>query len=627
MTSQDHPDYRFIKAVFFAPLQSLLSSLIIAIFLLSGSEANAATPTTPVSNTQSGLGMNLTRLSYWSTQWTLIDIMKHASIGGGKLWATSSRNSFNTQEYALLDLDKDGWPRSLPDVNSTASYRSLTTILYHDNSRHPGGKFTILYEGKGTLRYTGAQVIASESSEGRNVVQVAENASFFLHIDATDPEKKGDYLRNVRVLVPGGICYGDASHYAPDAAMCPSSFTPFERVSNQQHVHPLLLNDLKNFRVLRFMDFLNTIANPIQTWSQRVRPEYASWGLQGAPLELAIEMSNTIQAEPWLNIPVQAKDEYIRQYAKIVKAKLAPHLKFYIELGNEVWNSAWPYIQDARLMEQRAKLTWPTSTASLFELRLNYYGKRTSEMCSIIKQEFAEQASRVQCVMGGQSGSSWASNQSLACPIWAAQRGGQNCASQMSVLAIAPYFGGYLANDRFLPNMAQWAGVGATGLNNVFEEMQRGLLYQLTFDPSLPPWQQAPQQGALAKAATEMRDNKQIANRYGLELVAYEGGQHFSYAGNMQAERAAVNTNLFLTANRDPRMGQMYQRHLEDWRRAGGNLYVMFESIGRWGNFGAFPLKEYQTQPMQSAVKWKALQDDMLAHPCWWNDCTREVRP
>jgi hypothetical protein len=120
-----------------------------------------------------------------------------------------------------------------------------------------------------------------------------------------------------------------------------------------------------------------------------------------------------------------------------------------------------------------------------------------------------------------------------------------------------------------------------------------------------------------------MQQNKQVANRYGLDLVAYEGGQHFSYAGNMQGDRAAVNTNLFLAANRDTRMGQVYRDHLADWRSAGGNLYVLFESIGRWGNYGAFPLKEYQTQPTESAVKWKAVQDDMLAHPCWWSGCIK----
>lgn len=600
-----------------------IPGLGLAICFFALPQAWASSPTTPASNAQSGLGMNVTRLSYWSTQWTLIDAMKHASISGGRLWATSNRSTFNTQEYALLDLDKDGWPRSLPDASSTASFRFVTTNLYHDNNRHPGGKFTVLYDGTGTLRYTGGQLLAAESSLGRHVVQVAENASFFLHIEATDPHKTGDYLRNIRVLAPGGICNGDASHYAAQESACPGGFSPFENIANQQHVHPLLLKDLKNFRALRFMDFLNTIANPIQQWSQRVKPDHASWGLQGAPLELALEMSNTIQAAPWLNIPVQVDDEYIRQYARLVKSKLAPHLNFYIEYGNELWNSAWPYVQDARIMEQRAKLTWPNSTASAFELRLNYYGKRTSEMCSIFKQEFAEQAQRVQCVMGGQSGSSWVANQSLACPMWASQRGGQNCAGQISALAIAPYFGGYLANERYLPNMAQWANSGSTGLDKVFEEMQHGLLYQLTYNPALPAWQQAPQDGALAKAEVEMRQHKQVANRYGLDLVAYEGGQHFSYAGNMQGDRAIVNSNLFLAANRDPRMGQVYRDHLADWRNAGGNLYVMFESIGRWGNHGAFPLKEYQTQSTESAVKWKSLQDDMLLHPCWWNGCAR----
>jgi hypothetical protein len=37
-------------------------------------------------------------------------------------------------------------------------------------------------------------------------------------------------------------------------------------------------------------------------------------------------------------MPHQASDEYVRQFALLVKEKLDPSLKVYIEYSNEVWN-------------------------------------------------------------------------------------------------------------------------------------------------------------------------------------------------------------------------------------------------------------------------------------------------
>ncbi len=574
-------------------------------------------------NEDSGLGINVTGLSYWTSQWNLIDVMKQASDGSGNLWATSSWNNFNTREYDRLDLDPQGWPRSLPVPGDDVDYQYLTSIIYLDNAHHPHGDFVVLYDGEGTLRYSGGNFIAEQSEPGRHIVNVAEGSHFFLHIDATDPSGNGNYLRNIRIIVPGGTCDGNPLHYAESAAECSDAFVPFEETYQEQPIHPRLLQDLQNFRALRFMQYLNTITNPITDWQDRTQLEDASWALKGAPFELALQMSNAVHAEPWINIPARANDEYVRELARLIRADLAPHLRVHIELANEIWNSAWPYILDAQYMQEQGRATWPEAGVSDFEYRLNYYGHRVNQVCGLIKAEFAEEADRVNCVMGAQGGNAWVGQQSLACPV-AALYTGQNCAANVDSLAIGPYFGGYFANDRYLQIMSDWASQGSSGLDNLFNEFVEGVLYGLTYDPDLPDWAQAPEHGALAAAESQMHQNKDMADQYGLELVAYEGGQHLTFAGNLSGDRTAVN-DMFLDANRDPRMAQAFVDHFDSWRNAGGGLYIVFESIESWGAYGAFPLKEYQLQSDNEAVKFAAVKDYSLNVPCWWSQCERDI--
>ena len=584
--------------------------------------AHAAT----VDNARSGLGINLTKPSYWATQWNTTDIMKHAGIAGGRPWATGSNSQFNTAEYHLLDLDENGWPRSLPQAGSTAQYRFLTTILYLDNPRHPGGKFVVRYDGQGSLRYSGARLVAAESRPGRHVVELAENGHFFLHIDATDPQKSGDYLRHIRVFAPGGFCDGSESDFAPDAATCSTHggiYQSFEDAYPARYIHPLLLQDLKRFRTVRFMEMLGTVNSPIATWQQRPQPENMTWASKGGvPVEMTLEIANRSKAIPWLNLPVKASDDYVREFARLVRDKLDPALDWHVEYGNELWNTAWPYNLDGQWLETQGRAAWPTSTASLYTLRLNYYGRRSAEVCSIIKQEWGADAARVKCVMGAQSGNAWVASQSLACPLSAAQTG-RDCAREMDALAIAPYFAGYFALNHYVPILNSWLADPVTGLDKMFAEIQSGLLHTYSYDPTVPTGQLPPRNGSLAKASDEIRANKQVADRFGLSLMAYEGGQHLSYAGNMQGERAAINSQLFLSANRDARMAEAYSRHLVDWRSLGGSTYVLFESIGRWGSYGAFPLKEYQTQT--DSVKFNAVQQIIQDYPCWWAGCERPV--
>lgn len=599
---------------------------VIGFFLLLIVQGAFAAPSL---NERSAIGINLTGINYWSSQWMLIDVMKQASNGSGTLWRVGNHDSGSLMVLPQeeLNLDAQGWPRSLPEPPSDV-YHYVETIIFQDNEHYAVGDYVVLYDGEGQLQYIGGEKNEALSSPGREVVSLAANRFLHLRIVNTDPNNTGNYLRNIRVIAPGGICGSSPNAFAENPTDCdtPEDFSTLEQIAENQIFHPLFLQDMEKYRSIRFMQFFSTNVSEQFVWSDRPSYEHASWSQhKGSPYEVAIELANSVQAEPWLNIPARVDDDYIRRYAQLVRTNLDSNLNFHIELGNEVWNNSYPYIFDALYLQEQGRARWPDADISDFEYRLNYFGLRTAQMCSIFKQEFAQEAHRVQCVMGGQGGNHWVSEQSLSCPLFAEEVGGYACARDMSSLAIGPYFGGYFHEDRFLSIMSRWADQGDPGLDFIFEEINNGVLRELTFDPTEPEWMQAPKGGSLAASREDISENQQVAQRYGLELTAYEGGQHLTYAGHLAGDRDRINTQLLLGANRDIRMGEAFYQHFTDWKEENGGLYMVFESTGRWGAWGAFPLKEYQTQPQGETPKLSATLAFIEQNPCWWDNCERNT--
>jgi hypothetical protein len=95
-----------------------------------------------------------------------------------------------------------------------------------------------------------------------------------------------------------------------------------------------------------------------------------------------------------------------------------------------------------------------------------------------------------------------------------------------------------------------------------------------------------------------------VARRFGVELIAYEGGQHL--AGSGGAENDVLLTDLFVSANRSPRMYDLYRKYLANWFAEGGGLFVAFNDVGKptkWGSWGAWEHRE----PVEDAPKARAL--------------------
>jgi len=121
---------------------------------------------------------------------------------------------------------------------------------------------------------------------------------------------------------------------------------------------PQLIADLQGFTTFRHMDTNATNFSKIKTWSQRklpTDPKNAEVYIDGASpasttglaVEWQVDLCNRADVDCWFTHPYLADDNYLTQQATLIKAKLSPALRVYIELSNEVWNGSFSQYQQA----------------------------------------------------------------------------------------------------------------------------------------------------------------------------------------------------------------------------------------------------------------------------------------
>jgi hypothetical protein len=484
----------------------------------------------PAPEATSRLGINLGGLAYWTTEHAFVDAMKEASK-----WRAQPPGQPFSWDHPLPPMREDGYPKSLP----SGTY--LEALLFVGEHPHPHGRYLALYDGRGTLEFHGA-ARAGAGQPGRIPVEVVPNGQISVRITRTDPENP---LHNVRLI--------------PASAETTYASNPFRDD---------FLNLWRGMSALRFMDWVATNNSKVAHWSDRPLVSDTSYTLKGVPVEVMVDLANSLKADPWFTIPHLADDDYVRRFAALVKERLDPTLRPHIEYSNECWNGMF---EQARYCQRKGKELKLSNNE--YQAQLRYYSKRAVEIFRIWESVFGG-TDRLVRVLAAQSVNPWTSEQVVEF---------EGAAKHADALAIAPYFG----NDFGDPKKADETA-------------------QLTVDQLLE---------GCRKAVARNREVKEkqaaIARKHGLKLMAYEGGQHLAgYAGAENDERL---TRLFHAANRAPGMKAVYEQDLADWRAVGGDLFMVFASVGAYSKWGSWGLLEYDAQPIETAPKYQAVRAAMGA--------------
>jgi len=519
-------------------------------------------------NSRSPLGVNTNEIMDDDASIPFIDVFKTSlPFEEARPWLTKGK----------IVYDQYGWPKNLNGGQVG------TRFLYKlPKGTVPEGLYTVLYDGEGILTYSDdAKLVFRE--KGKDIIKITAGSDrefrVKLIIKHSNP---ANYLRNIRVLLPGGICANNKFRRVNSAKQCRGSkYYSFEKYYDKLVFNPEYLNYMKDFKVIRFMNMSGITRNPISRWDQRPRLNNATWagkqGVRGAPLEIMVALANMLNADPWFNLPHKADNDYVRRYAQYVKQHLKPGLKAYVEYTNEAWNTIFDQAHYVKDQGERLHLDSDRQKAGY-----KYFSMRTVQIFDIWEQVFGG-TSRIVRVMGSWAG--WTRSSEMLLSY-------RNAYKKTDAIAIAPYFFPKLASSKRARSVAQ--------------------LFKMMYDPR--------ERYSIPSVIKDIRKNAEMAKRFGVDLIAYEGGQHL-----VDWKSRSVNshpTKLFIAANKDMRMAKAYTTFLRGWKANGGKLFVTFSAPRTYQWFGSWGTKEYISQPLSKAPKHRALLSFIKRNPCWWSACT-----
>jgi hypothetical protein len=329
-------------------------------------------------------------------------VLMSASLGGGLQF----QNEF-TFDHALADLVKAtsgftnlaGAPAAV-DANGYPT-EDFIVDLWNGPKLDPG-VYTIAFDGPDSTAIAferGGGVLAKQASTAENnqvytfeVPDGAKGSNLALKFTGTSGQ-----VKDLHVMQPGTSVGG--------AAWRPAY------VEHLQSLHP---------QTLRMMDIVKANSNNALGWDDAPKKTDANFAEFGVDWESLIELCNTVDSNIWVCIPISANDDYVKQLASVIKTKLNPNLKVFVELANEVWSNG-------TFVGQRNKAAAEAEVAGNSGSNLKYdgsgdhqkwaerfYARRTMEISNLFKGVWTSNVngttpqaspinSRVRVILGGQA--------------------------------------------------------------------------------------------------------------------------------------------------------------------------------------------------------------------------------
>ena len=491
----------------------------------SGNDSGNTTPPDTVVNLDSHpvLGMNLSFVTYWTREWVFTNVMRQA-----RTWLPTNTDGRTWDTGDSISTDANGWP-------ILGSGKAVHTYMLNAmDGRYPGGKYICTYDGDGDIVFDWDGKITKRENGRIEVNVTPSDRGIYIRIENSNPN---NHVRNVKVI-------------HEDLVDHPSSF------------HPLFVERLRPFKTLRFMDWQRTNTTSQVKWSDRMTPDYYTQASRGGvAIELLMELSNELGADPWVCMPAQANDDYVRRFAQLVKSSLHADGKVYVEWSNEVWNSQFEVHK------------WVKDNTGGQSLSLPFFDKWAAEArrdFAIWSDVWSNDSKRMVRVAAAQAALSWGTGKLL-----------ERLNGQFDAISCSTYFG--------LRSHEESAMSSSTSVSDIIDILEENIVTDNR--------QYYTEHGRLA------RDYSQSLGRP-IRLIAYEGGQHLADGGRNKPHKAQ------LIATQDhSKMYDLYQQNMLEFERAGGSANVMFNYVGRRDQWGSWGHLEYQDQSLNSAQKFKAMLD------------------
>ncbi len=482
----------------------------------------------PTPGGDASLGMNLSEVAYFSREWVFVDGMRSA-----KPWVSTNPNGQPFDTGQTVQTDADGWP-------ILQAGEAAQTLMLTEKAAYPAGQYVVTFDGTGQLAFEFDAENVQLVSPGRMTFDVvnATDTGILMRIVSSDPN---DPVKNIKVWMPS-----------------------FENAASS--FHPLFMQKLQPFGVIRFMDWQQTNGSKQVSWSDRTTLNTASQDTsKGVALELMIELVNELGADAWFCMPHKADDNYVTQFATMVRDNIHPGATVYIEWSNEIWNVSFP----------QSKWVTQQSGASIFASA--WFQKWADEAANdfgIWLQAFAGQESRIVRVAAAQ-----------AANVWVTRNLTDKLAGQYDAISCAAYF-----DHRHAPFNA-----GTTPqdiIDNAINETIPNSYSRFYKD-----------HGDLAQQRTNELGRS-------ISFLAYEGGQHYTAFGNTSLPyfQALLDVQTYENPGGNG-MYEAYTANLQAFDQGGGSLYMAYNFVGSQSKWGSWGHLQHQNDTEANSPKFRALLD------------------
>lgn len=539
------------------------------------------------------------------------------------------------------------WPYAVNASNLPASWpaRGGTGV----------GKWVVTWTGNADVRLNGATFVSGESSgaatgsllNGRRVYQVsAAQVGGHITVNAVTTE-----LTDLKV-------------WLPDPANPSQSLE-----TSGQFWHPTFLAQVAEMdhAFLRFMDWGDTNASPVRDWVDRRLPRFAVQGgllnrrspapgvanrpgdrPTGMAYEYMVALANATNKDLWICVPHLATDTFVTNLANLIRygsngvnpytstqtnpvhPPLNSNLRVWVEYSNEIWSSGNSFAQG----------DWAQAQATAQGItKPQFNARRAAKVWSLFQQRFggAQRLVRVAAIFTG-------SDSYTTSFLTEARDHGATLSPAVTVDVVSPttYFGNgiqdwvYEQANLTRGTAEQWFHTAQDFVFNTSTGATRPVSVPLT--ASEPYWtsaELAAQQiatfaewrrrifsgstmqgggpdstGTGGGFSTTLRDNIFTIFGQRLPIVAYEGGPslYTDYVDGGDARDDGL-TNFMIALNRRPEFAEIYRVQLNMAKSKGLATHGLFVDVSRYGKYGQWGHREYPGQPLNEAVKAKAVAD------------------
>jgi hypothetical protein len=479
------------------------------------------------------VGMNVSRVTPDNHEWVFVDVMKRSD--GWRYLEDLGRRPLSDGRPAGKPVPEDehGWP--LPAEGKTV----VTRLFLRMDGHYPAGEYVCTWKGKGQVDVRKAGRVTKKEPNRLLVDVVPSRGELHVSIQDSDPT---DPVRDVRLWMPG---FEDAE-------------SPF---------HPMWVERLRPFAALRFSNWSCVYSND-GVWENRpLVTDARQTSNNGVALEYMIEACNVVGADPWFTMPHLADDEYVRSFATLVKERLDPERRIYVEWSNETWNRIFPQgkwtIAQSRQQRKHHGAIHAEEALRDFRVWHEVFGDDKDRVVRI-GSGHANDVSVARAVLGG-------------------------LGDEVDAIAIAPYFG-VRAERQGLTMQSTADDIVAAARTHLTQKI-------------IP---------AVRRHGELVAEHSEVTGRH-VALLAYEAGQSIRARAGSPAPNAPRRLVLSLeatyAAQTHPEMGAAYRELLSGCRDAGMELLMAFIYVRRLEPGGCWGVLRYQDDPLEGAVKYRALAE------------------